>query len=67
MPEWLFVNGARVQPFRWYSSDKGMFILTEEGWLNSELETYCADEMTDEDMANWASHLELVEYTDTDE
>lgn len=73
MPEYMFVKGERAQPFRWYSSDgrysdKGMFILTEEGWLDSELERYTpkdAENTSDEDMANWASHLELVKY-DTD-
>ena len=70
LPDWMFVEGGYAQPFRWYSSDgrysdKGMFTLTEEGWLDSELERYTpkdAENTSDEDMANWASHLELVEY-----
>lgn len=70
LPDWMFVNGGVAQPFRWYSSDgrysaKGMFILTEEGWLDYELEPYTpydAENTSEEDMANWASHLELVEY-----
>ena len=70
MPEWMYIKGGYAQPFRWYSSDgrysdKGMFILTEEGWLDYELETYTpndAENTSEEDMANWASHLQLVEY-----
>lgn len=65
MPEWMFVSGARVQPFRWYQCpDRGMYTLTEDGWLNSSLELYDPMVATLDD---WASHLELVEYDKDDD
>ena len=66
LPDWMQVKSGWAQPFRWYQCpDKAMYTLTEDGWLNSSLESYTPhdpEDTTDVDMEDWAGTLELVEY-----
>ena len=68
LPDHLFVKGGVAQPFRWYRSSGpnrdlgGRYILTEDGWLDYDLETGFSEEMNDAEFDEWTNGLELIEY-----
>ena len=49
-----------VYLFRWYRSLGAWYVLTEEGWRDDELDTFCPEEMSSEDLHRWADDLTLI-------
>lgn len=51
-----------VYLYRWYRSLGARYVLTEDGWRDYELDTFCPEEMSSEDLHRWADDLTLIEY-----
>lgn len=51
-----------VYLYRWYRSLGARYVLTEDGWRDDELDTFCPEELSSEDLHRWADDLTLIEY-----